>query len=262
MDIATIAEPTYLKVCCADLWSHPGIRLLSGDALRPGGLSLTEHALSILALPAGRRVLDVGCGPGSTVAFLSSRALRPVGIDFSPALAKESSAHAPATAGDAERLPFPEASFDGAFMECVLSAVPDKRKALSQIHRVLRPGTHLALSDVVVEGPLPPPLDSFVGWIACAAGAEAADGYRSLLEDAGFSVTHREDHSAALAELVSQARRSLALLQGALRAGVISPDTVVPDQGLIELGHNLLATAARAVETGVLGYALFIGRKP
>ena len=261
MDASLLPHPTYLKVCCADLWSHPGIRLLAGEALRPGGLELTARAASVLQLPTGARVLDIGCGPGCTVAFLSSSRLRPVGIDYAPALAKEASLHGPASAGDAERLPFRADSFDAAFLECVLSAVPDKRTALSEVHRMLGPGAALVLSDVVVEGSLPAPLDSFVGWIACAAGAEPDDGYRRLLAETGFSVTLHEDHAAAMGELISQARRRLALLQGALRAGVVPPDPILPDENLLELGQGLLGTAARAVEGGALGYALFVGRK-
>jgi hypothetical protein len=64
-----------------------------------------------------------------------------------------------------------------------------------------------------------------------------------------------------MGELISQARRRLALLQGALRAGVVPPDPILPDENLLELGQGLLGTAARAVEGGALGYALFVGRK-
>jgi SAM-dependent methyltransferase len=169
--------------------------------------------------------------------------------------------HGAAAAGDAERLPFREDSFDAAFIECVLSTLPQKQAALLEIRRVLRPGGAIALSDVVVERPLPAPLDSFVGWIACTAGAETAKGYLGLLERSGFPVILEEDHDPAMGRLISQARRRLALLQGALGAGIVPADPALPDRSLVELGQELLSSAAASVEAGALGYALFVGRK-
>jgi SAM-dependent methyltransferase len=261
IEMAASVESGTLKSCCADLWSHPGIRLLAGDTLRPGDLELTWRALSHLDLPAGDRVLDVGCGPGSTIGLLTGAGLRAFGVDYSQALAAEAGLLGPVALADAERLPFGPDVFDAVFIECVLSAVPDKRAALSEIRRVLRDDGVLALSDVVVDGPLPPPLDSVVGWVACAAGAENRKGYVELLEDAGLCVTLAEDHAAALTELLVQARRRLALLQGAMAAGLVAADPLLLNPGLVELGQELLGIALASVETGRLGYALMIARK-
>jgi hypothetical protein len=188
--------------------------------------------------------------------------LRPVGADYSASLAVESAAIAPSVAADAERAPFRSGSMDAAFIECVLSAVPDKAAALAEAARVLRPGGPLALSDVVVEGALPAPLDSFAGWIACAAGALPASGYVELLEAAGFVVETVEDHRSGMAELLAQVARRLALIRGAIRAGLVDMASVGLDESLFDLGERLLATAKEAVGDGILGYGLFIARIP
>jgi len=257
--VALDAPPAYLKACCADLWSHPGVRLLAGEALRPGGLDLTRRALDLADLSTGARVVDVGSGPGVTLGELVARGHLAIGADYSRTLAAESSATAPTVVADAERLPFGDGSLDGAVMECVLSAVPDKAAAVRAIRHALRPGGVLVLTDVVVEGPLPPPLDSFAGWVACAAGALGADGYADLLAGEGLGLVVREDHGDAMAALVSQARRRLALFRGAVAAGVVQA-SAAPDPTLIELGEEILATAQGAAADGVLGYGLFIGR--
>jgi SAM-dependent methyltransferase len=177
-------------------------------------------------------------------------------------MATESAAVAPSVVSDAERAPFRSGSMDAAFMECVLSAVPDKAAALGEAARVLRAGAPLALSDVVVQGVLPAPLDSFAGWIACAAGALPASGYLELLEAAGFVVEGAEDHRSAMADLLAQVGRRLALFRGAIRAGLVDLSSVGIDEDLLDLGERLLTTAKEAVGDGLLGYGLFIARTP
>lgn len=120
---------TELKCQCADLWAHPAAQLLLGESLRPGGAALTSRLLYLAALPEGALVVDIGCGPGSTLALASERGLRPVGVDYSPALAREAGARSDVTAivGDGERLPLRDGVAEAVTIECVLSAVPDKR---------------------------------------------------------------------------------------------------------------------------------------
>jgi arsenite methyltransferase len=259
---ASTTSPAFLKACCADLWAHPGIRLLVGDALRPGGTRLTRLALETIALPPGSRVLDVGCGTGATLRLLEEHGLRAAGADYSVALATEAGEIAATAAGDAERLPFRSAAFHAAFIECVLSAVPGKDPVANELARVVAPGGAVVLSDVTLEGELPPPLDSFVGWIACAAGALPVGGYVELLERAGLRIEQSDDHSDALGELVAQARRRLALLQGALGADILPADGAGLARDAIELGQDLLGRAVEAVAAGTLGYTLLIARRP
>jgi len=258
--LTPLPPDSFVKSCCADVWSHPGVRLLFGQALRPGGTGLTGHALELLGLPVAARVLDLGSGPGATLTLLKERGMRPVGADYSRALAAEAAAVAPSVAADAERPPFRSRSMDAVFMECVLSAVPDKRAALGEVVRLLRPGGLFALSDVVVEGPLAPPLDSFAGWLACAAGALPAEGYAALLDDAALAIEVREDHRASMSAMLAQVARRLALIRGSIRAGVVDAGAAGVDEGLVETGAGLVAAARESVEAGLLGYALFIGR--
>jgi len=268
------ADATTIKCQCADLWSHPAAQLLLGPALRPGGVDLTRRMLGRAGLPIGSTVLDVGCGPGSTLEVLAAAGHRGIGIDFSPALAAEATAgRASALAGDAERLPIRSGAAHAALIECVVSALPEKSCAVGELSRVLRPGGVLLCSDMTLAAGFPEPLNSALAWVACAAGALGVDGYRWLLESHGFRIEATEDQSASLLAMVAQARRRLALFRGASGVGLLPPleEFVGPELtelGKAMLGHDDLYSGGRqvlgqisdAVRAGTMGYVSILAR--
>jgi ubiquinone/menaquinone biosynthesis C-methylase UbiE len=96
---------------------------------------------------AGLDVLDVGCGQGIDVAQYAMAGATSTGIDLTPRHVELAQAHLSAMGleativrGDAEQLPFPEASFDRVSSNGVLHHTPDLPAALAEIRRVLRPG--------------------------------------------------------------------------------------------------------------------------
>jgi SAM-dependent methyltransferase len=106
--------------------------------------------LDYLELQDGSRVLDCGCGMGFQLLAMSRlRRLELVGLDPDPerlAYAAAEGVPAELVQGDAQQLPFADASFDAVLMTEVLEHVPDDRRALREVLRVLRPGGVLALS--------------------------------------------------------------------------------------------------------------------
>jgi SAM-dependent methyltransferase len=164
-----------------------------GDTLRPGGLRLTGRAVEICRFAPGARLLDVGCGLGATAAFLSGRGYRVTGVEPNPLLLEEARRRCPGIdllPGSAEALPFADATFDGVFMECVLSLVGERAAALSEAARVLRRGGRLVVSDIYARdrglGLVPPP------------DLEAA--FRSH----GYELASWEDQSDALVQLAAK----------------------------------------------------------
>jgi ubiquinone/menaquinone biosynthesis C-methylase UbiE len=96
---------------------------------------------------AGMDVLDVGCGQGIDVAQYAAAGARVTGIDLTPHHAQLARSHLGALGlsgevvnGDAESLPFADASFDRVSSNGVLHHTPDIERALREISRVLRPG--------------------------------------------------------------------------------------------------------------------------
>jgi ubiquinone/menaquinone biosynthesis C-methylase UbiE len=90
--------------------------------------------------------------------------------------------------GDIEAMPLPENTYDVVISNCVLNLVPDKEKAFSEIFRVLKPGGHFCISDVVLDGNLPEGLIKEAELYAgCVSGAVQRRQYLSIIEEKGFS---------------------------------------------------------------------------
>jgi SAM-dependent methyltransferase len=96
---------------------------------------------ALARIPAGAAVLDIGCRDGGLRAFLPPD-VRYQGVDITPEFAGPDILIQDVSKG----LPFPDASFDGVFAIEVLEHVPNPFGALTEIHRVLRPGGVLTLS--------------------------------------------------------------------------------------------------------------------
>jgi len=82
----------------------------------------------------------------------------------------------------------PEQSVDVVISNCVINLSADKGRVLREAYRVLVPGGRFAVSDIVVQGTLPPSIQKDMeAWAGCLAGALQEDTYRRLLAEAGFS---------------------------------------------------------------------------
>lgn len=97
--------------------------------------------------------------------------------------------------GDIEAMPFDNDRFNVVISNCVLNLVPDKSKAFSEIFRVLKPGGHFCISDVVIKGDLPEKLKKDAEMYAgCVSGAVDMKQYLNLIRENGFTgvVIHKE----------------------------------------------------------------------
>ena len=153
---------------------------------------------ALAALKEGEIVLDLGSGGGIDV-LLSARRVGPTGkaygldmTDDMLALGRKNASEAGVTnveflRGRIEEIPLPSASVDVIISNCVVNLSGDKRAVLDEAFRVLKPGGRFAVSDVVVQGELPPDVKrSMELWVGCVAGALSDDEFVRLLRDAGF----------------------------------------------------------------------------
>jgi len=151
-----------------------------------------------LDLKPGETVVDLGSGAGID-AFLAARAVGPagrvIGVDMTPAMlakARENATRSGLTQvefreGRLEALPVADASVDAVTSNCVINLVPDKALAFREIARVLKPGGRFAISDLVLEAPLPEAVVHDVqAYVGCIAGALLREDYLAMVEDAGF----------------------------------------------------------------------------
>jgi ubiquinone/menaquinone biosynthesis C-methylase UbiE len=225
---------------------------VNGGFIRPGGVALTERALSMCAFPPGSRLLDVGCGTGATVEHLVGKhGFLAAGVD--PSLPMIAQGHArnsllPLIRAAGESLPFFDAQWDGVLAECSLSLSKDPPRFLRECFRVLRRGGRLILNDVYVRNAEAIPELRALSMDCCLTGASSSEGLMVKLEDCGFVVSAWEDHSAALKQFAAQ----LILSQGSARLFWCSLTGADPLDGL---------RIERAVSLARFGYFLAIAEK-
>jgi ubiquinone/menaquinone biosynthesis C-methylase UbiE len=146
----------------------------------------------------GDTVIDLGSGAGNdcfVARALTGETGSVIGIDMTEAMigkARENVKKLGFTnvefrLGDIEKMPVTANKADVIISNCVLNLVPDKEKAFKEIYRVLKPGGHLSVSDVVLRGELPENLKQAAEMYAgCVSGAIDINKYLGIMEDSGF----------------------------------------------------------------------------
>jgi arsenite methyltransferase len=156
------------------------------------------NPLMVADLQAGDTVLDLGSGGGIDV-LLSARRVgatgKAYGLDMTPEmleLARRNAQQAGVSnveflTGHIEDIPLPDASVDVVISNCVINLSTDKPAVFAAVHRVLRPGGRIGVSDVVAENHLTRSERGERGnWVGCIAGALSIAEYEQGLTDAGF----------------------------------------------------------------------------
>jgi arsenite methyltransferase len=154
----------------------------------------------------GDVVIDLGSGAGND-AFIARNETGPtgkvIGIDFTPAMIERARNNNEVRGfnnvefrqGDIEKMPVTANTADVIVSNCVLNLVPNKDGVIKEIYRVLKPGGHFSISDIVLEGELPKEIKEAAEMYAgCVAGAIQKQGYLELIEANGFrNITVQKD---------------------------------------------------------------------
>jgi len=146
----------------------------------------------------GDTVVDLGSGAGNDC-FVARAVVgesgKVIGIDMTEAMIDKARENAKKSGfnnvefrlGEIERLPMTANRADVVVSNCVLNLVPDKKKAFAEIFRVLKPGGHFSISDVVLEGMLPPKIIQTAEMYAgCISGAIQKEDYLKIIAQTGF----------------------------------------------------------------------------
>jgi arsenite methyltransferase len=146
----------------------------------------------------GDVIIDLGSGAGNDCFIARSEAGeagKVIGIDFTPAMIDKARANAEKLGfhnvefrqGDIENMPVSSDFADVIVSNCVLNLVPNKDGVFKEIFRVLKPGGHFSISDIVLIGDLPEKIRKTAEmYSGCVSGAIQKQTYMELIELNGF----------------------------------------------------------------------------
>lgn len=156
------------------------------------------NPLAFASIREGDTVLDLGSG-GGIDCFLAAQRVgasgRVIGVDMTAEMIERARGNAEQSGysnvefrlGEIEHLPVADSSVDLVISNCVINLSPDKGEVFKEIHRVLKPGGKIMVSDIVLTGELPESimksLDAYVG---CIAGAAKKGDYLEMINSAGL----------------------------------------------------------------------------
>ncbi len=155
----------------------------------------TEFAL----INEGDVVLDLGSGAGNdcfVARELTGVSGKVIGLDMTEIMIEKARINTDKLGfnnvefrlGDIEAMPLTAETVDVIVSNCVLNLVPNKEKAFKESYRVLKPGGHFSVSDVVLKGSLPEKLKNDAEMYAgCVSGAIQMDDYISIINKTGFT---------------------------------------------------------------------------
>jgi ubiquinone/menaquinone biosynthesis C-methylase UbiE len=146
----------------------------------------------------GDTVIDLGSGAGNDC-FIARAETGPtgkvIGVDFTTAMIDKARENADKMGynnvefrqGDIEKMPVGGNMADVVVSNCVLNLVPNKKAVFAEIFRVLKPGGHFSISDIVLTGAIPEKFQSAAEMYAgCVTGAIQMDEYLGYIKEAGF----------------------------------------------------------------------------
>lgn len=206
-EIALQDKETNMSSCCgAGGCSTEVYNIMSDDYTKLKGYNPDADLGLGCGLPTqfakikkGDTVVDLGSGAGNDCFVAraeTGETGKVIGIDFTPAMIEKARANADKLGfnnvefrqGDIEKMPLTANVADVVVSNCVLNLVPDKDAVFKEVFRVLKPGGHFSISDVVLVGALPQKLRKDAEMYAgCVSGAIQKDVYMELITGNGFT---------------------------------------------------------------------------
>jgi len=223
--IAQQSKTTNLSSCCGATGCSTSDVLMADDYSTLKGYAPDADLGLGCGLPTefakiseGDTVVDLGSGAGNdcfVARSLTGEKGKVIGIDFTEKMIEKARVNARKLGydnvefrqGDIENLPLASNTADVVVSNCVLNLVPDKMKAFQETYRVLKPGGHFSVSDIVLEGPLPNELKAAAEMYAgCVSGAIQKHEYIDIVRKAGFiNVTLQKEKEIILPEDIMNA---------------------------------------------------------
>jgi len=194
MDSGTLARLSGADVAALDPYAFMAV--IGKRVIHPGGRRSTEELLERADLRAGQRVLDVGCGVGTTAIEIARRhGARVTAVDISPLMLDRARANVTAAglgekiaveSGDILALHFPADAFDRVVAEAVTMFV-DRPRAARELVRVCRPGGRVLTTEFLWrKPPTPQARQVFLGEVCPGLSFDTLDDWVRIYQQAGL----------------------------------------------------------------------------
>ncbi len=231
--------------------------------IHPGGITSSENLLAMLKFDRDMRVLDLGCGLGSTSRLVAKRyGCEVVGIDRDASAIKEAEARNQGFGGkvsfkamDGTRMDFEDNTFDCVIMQSVL-CYNNKSALLREVHRVLKPGGEVGANESTWLQPPTPETAMVTRATVCETFQFAAeiDSWVSVLRDAGFS-----DVKSRTYEFGAMSPYQMLREEGLFKTFKIMVKVMLTPELNMRLGA---ISTYFTTFSGYFGYGLYVGSKP
>jgi ubiquinone/menaquinone biosynthesis C-methylase UbiE len=239
--------------------------------IHPGGQDATRALLEMCNLDATNRVLDVGCGSGSTACTIAHEYGSHVyGIDISEVMIKKARERARRQGlmeelefrvADVFDLPFEDDWFGVVILESVLTPLPgDKKQALGEIVRVVRPGGRVGANEGIVDPKAPPEILALLEAHPAFYGHFTPETLRALFEGVGLEVVEIKE---ARDIDIPQASKGMGL------GGLVKFMIQAYPKLVLRLIRDKRFREAQKIDNEItkiskehMGYALIVGQKP
>ena len=195
--------PSVISSCCGD--KEIDYSIFADDYTKKEGYVADADLGLGCGLPTdfagikkGDTVVDLGSGAGNDVFVARSlvgEGGKVIGIDMTPEMIEKANKNKEKLGynnvefylAELESTPLNKNSADVVVSNCVLNLSPEKEKAFNEINRILKPGAHFCVSDIVLKGKLPESLrKSAEMYAGCVSGAVQEDEYLGIIKKTGF----------------------------------------------------------------------------
>lgn len=237
-------------------------QVLKVESLHPGGVELTRELARLCRIENGGAVLDLASGTGESACFLSEQfGAHVVGVDASDQMVRRAEEKARAKGltrvsfqrADANRLPFPDATFDVALCECTLCLL-DKQSVLSEMARVVRPRGRVGMHDLCWKEGASDHLRRTLFEIE-SEQPETLDAWRRLFRQAGLTEVIVLDKSDLIRTWMRESRQQLGQI-----GQVVLALKIIRRWGIRGLWRIL--RSERVFSSAHLGYGIVVGTRP
>jgi SAM-dependent methyltransferase len=172
--------------------------------MHPGGQDTTQALLEMCRVDLGGRVLDVGCGSGNTACYIARElGVQVYGIDISEVMIAKANERAEQQGlkeklefrvADVLDLPFEDDWFDVVIVQSVLTPLPgDKKQAMREMVRVVRPGGRVGANEGVMQHGAPPEFLALLEEHPAFHGYFTSETLRNLFEESGLDVVEMRE---------------------------------------------------------------------